>query len=220
MRSLDFLSQRSKFWEHRLVAIGVEACYGKARFYKDFRVTQSAMYALERPPHFSSAALDDVQSPRIRALCDYWKSKCNDVAPPPRSAIEPAEIRPLLPYLILTELEPDPFRITYRLVGTAVARMHGDDFTGRDHDAVASLAESGIADSYRRVVATRAPVFGRTGLDAGDQSWIGFEYAIFPLSDDGLTVNKCLAIACMAEVPPAWPDSPSDETSAIGAATP
>jgi len=155
------------------------------------------MYALERPPHFSSAALDDVRAPRIRQLHNYWKSKCSDVVPPPRSAIEPADIRPLLPYLLLTELGAAPFRISYRLVGTAVARIHGDDFTGRAHEAVASLAESGIDESYRRAMSTAAPVFGRTALYAGDRSWIGFEYGIFPLSDNGKTVNKCLAIQCV-----------------------
>jgi hypothetical protein len=163
------------------------------------------MYALERPPHLSTAALDDVKSPRIRALHDYWKSKCNDVVPPPRSAIEPAEIRPLLPYLLLTELSAEPFAIAYRLVGTAVVRWHGEDFTGRDHGAVPSLAGSGIEDAYRRAVATRAPVFGRTALYAGDRSWIGFEYAVLPLSDNGTTVNKCLAIECIG---------PSDATDA------
>lgn len=155
------------------------------------------MYALERPPHLSSAALDDVKSPRIRALHDYWKSKCNDVVPPPRSAIEPAEIRPLLPHLLLTELSAEPLRITYRLVGTQVVRWHGEDFTGRDHGAVASLAGSGIEEAYRQAVASKAPVFGRTAIDAGDHSWISFEYAVFPLSDNGKTVNKCLAIECV-----------------------
>ena len=155
------------------------------------------MYALERPPHQSSAALDDVQSPRIRELHDSWKSKCNDVVPPPRSAIEPAEIRPLLPDLLLAELSPDPFRITYRLVGTAVVRWHGEDFTGRDHGAVSSLAESGIDAAYRRVLTGAQPVFGKTGLYAGDNSWIAFDYALFPLSDNGKIVNKCLAIECI-----------------------
>ena len=155
------------------------------------------MYALERPPHHSSAALDDVKSPRIRELHDYWKSKCNDIVPPPRSAIEPAEIRTLLPYLLLAELGAEPLRISYRLVGTAVVRWHGEDFTGREHDGVASLAESGVEDSYRAVLQTKAPVFGRSALYAGDQSWIAFDYAVFPLSDDGKTVNKCLVIECI-----------------------
>jgi hypothetical protein len=177
------------------------------------------MYVFERPPHLSSAALDDVQAPRIRQLHDYWKSKCNDVVPPPRSAIEPAEIRPLLPYLILSELTAEPFRIAYRLVGTAVVRAHGSDFTGRDHGAVASLVDSGIDESYRDALATRAPVFGRTGLYAGDQSWVSFEYGIFPLSDDGVTVNKCLAIECTgAAEPQLWAESA--ESEALDAAAP
>jgi hypothetical protein len=157
------------------------------------------MYALARPPHFFSAALDEVTSPRIRQLHGYWKSKCSDVTPPPRGAIEPGEIRALLPYLVLCELTAAPIRIFYRLVGTAVVRSHGEDFTGRDHATVASLADSGIEESYRLVLESGAPVFGRTALYAGDQTWIGFEYAILPLSDDGKTINKCLAIECPAE---------------------
>jgi hypothetical protein len=177
----------------------MKRCYGKARFYRDFQFTQF-MFALERPPHQRYAALDEVPSPRVRALHDYWKSKCNDVVPPPRSAIEPAEIRPLLPYLLLTELGDDPFRITYRLVGTAVVRWHGEDFTGRNHDAVASLANAGLEDSYRQASVTKAPVFGRTALYAGDRSWIAFDYAVLPLSDNGKTVNKCLMIECVGPV--------------------
>jgi len=156
------------------------------------------MYAFERPPHQSFAGLAEGTAPRIRALNDYWRSKCNDVVPPPRSAIEPMEMRSLLPYLLLAELTDDPFRIAYRLVGTAVVRLHGEDFTGRSHDAVASLADSGIEESYRQVLSSKAPVFGRTALYAGDQSWISFDYALFPLSDNGKTVNKCLAIECIA----------------------
>jgi len=176
------------------------------------------MFALERPPHFSSAALADVHAPRIRALHDYWKSKCSDVAPPPRSAIEPGEIRPLLPYLILSELSADPFRIVYRLVGTAVARWHGHDFTGCEHGAVSSLADSGLEESYRQVSNSNAPVFGRTALYAGDHSWIGFDYAIFPLSDDGVTVNKCLAIHSAGEAEAAaWADAAA-EPAPYGAA--
>jgi hypothetical protein len=186
----------------------MKRCYGNARFYRDFQFTRFPMFAFERPPHLSFAALDDVKSPRIRQLHDYWKSKCNDVVPPPRSAIEPAEIRALLPYLLLAELSADPFRIFYRLVGTAVVRWHGQDFTGREHGLVTSLAESGIEAAYHRVVKSAAPVFGRTALDAGDDSWIGFDYALFPLSDNGKTVNKCLAINCIG---PDAADAPAED---------
>ncbi|HVO01161.1 MAG TPA: PAS domain-containing protein [Candidatus Cybelea sp.] len=157
------------------------------------------MYQLERPPHLVYAGVDEVQSANIRTLIDYWRSKCRGDTPPPRSAIEPSDIRPLLPYLVLAELSQAPLEIVYRLVGTAVAKAHRDDFTGRSHDTVGSLAGSGIEDAYRRVLENGAPSCGRTGLDAGDGSWIGFEYAILPLSDDGRAINKCLAIECPGE---------------------
>jgi hypothetical protein len=157
------------------------------------------MYELERPPHRVYDGLAEAKSERIRELHRYWLSKHRDGALPSRSAVDPAEIRALLPYLILAELEAAPLAIRYRLVGTAVAKAHKDDFTGRAHETVTSLAGAGLEQSYRRVVESRAPVFGHSGLDLGDRTWIGFEYAILPLSDDGRTVDKCLAM----EVPDA-----------------
>jgi hypothetical protein len=157
------------------------------------------MYELERPPHRIYDGPDQAKSEHIRALHRYWLSKHRDGAMPARHAIDPAELRALLPHLILAELEAAPFAIRYRLVGTAVAKAHRDDFTGRAHDSVMSLVGSGLEDSYRRVVEHRAPLFGHSGLDLGDRTWIGFEYAILPLSDDGHSVHKCLAM----EVPDA-----------------
>jgi hypothetical protein len=161
------------------------------------------MYELERPPHRVYAAPDEAQHERIRELHRYWLSKCRDGLLPSRSAIDPAEIRPLLPHLILAEFDAAPFAIRYRLVGTAIAKLHRDDFTGRTHDTVTSLAGAGLEESYRSVMERAAPVFGHSGLDAGDQTWIGFEYAILPLGGDGITVQKCLAMESGDEPDPA-----------------
>ncbi len=136
----------------------------------------------------------------------YWLSKCRDGVLPPRRAIDPAEIRALLPHIILAEIDAAPSDIRYRLVGTAVAKVHKNDFTGRSHQTVTSLAGSGIEHSYRRAMERGAAVFGRSGLDAGDGTWIGFEYAILPLSEDGRTVDKCLAM----EIPDE-PEQPAAE---------
>jgi hypothetical protein len=157
------------------------------------------MYELKRPPHRVYAGPDEAQAERIRELHRYWLSKCRDGALPARSAIDPTEIRALLPYLILADIDAEPLAIRYRLVGTAVAKAHQDDFTGRDHDTVRSLADAGLVDSYRRALTHRVAVFGHSGLDAGDATWIGFEYAILPLSDDGGAVDKFLAMQVVDE---------------------
>jgi hypothetical protein len=160
------------------------------------------MYEFERPPHRVYAGPGEAQSERIRELHRYWLSKCRGGALPPRGVIDPAEIRTLLPNVILADLEPAPFAIRYRLVGTAVVEAHQDDFTGRSHDTVTSLAGAGLEDSYRRVMERAAPVFGRSGFDAGDQTWIGFEYAILPLSEAGHSIDKCLAMEVPDEPEP------------------
>jgi len=167
------------------------------------------MYELERPPHRIYAGPDEAQSERIRDLHRYWRSKCHDGRIPSRSAIDPTEIRALLPHVLLAERETGPFAIRYRLVGTAVAKVHRDDFTGRTHDTVASLIGAGLEESYRRAMERAAPVFGRSGLDAGDQTWIGFEYAILPLSGDGTTVGKWLVIEVHDAPEPVEPDAES-----------
>lgn len=168
------------------------------------------MYELERPPHRVYAGPDEARSDRIRELHRYWLSKCRDGLLPTRRAIDPAEIRNLLPYLILGEIEATPFAIRYRLVGTAVAKTHKDDFTGRGHETVTSLAGSGIEQSYRRAMERGAPVFGHSGLDAGDRTWIGFEYAVLPLSEDGRTADKFLAMECADAPEPFIPGEDSD----------
>jgi hypothetical protein len=168
------------------------------------------MYELERPPHRVYAAPDEAQAQRIRDLHRYWLSKCRDGALPRRGAIDPAEMRVLLPHVILAEVATTPFEIRYRLVGTAIAKVHKDDFTGRSHATVASLAGAGLEDSYLRAVERAVPVFGHSGLDAGDQTWIGFEYAILPLSEDGRIVDKCLAME--------FPDEPEPPLAPGGSA--
>ena len=169
------------------------------------------MYELQRPPHRVYAGPDEAQSERIRDLHRYWRSKCQGGNLPGREAIDPAEIRLLLPHVIIAELEAAPFGIRYRLVGTAVAKTHKDDFTGRTHDQVVSLAGAGLEDSYRRAMERAAPVFGRSGLNAGDQTWIGFEYAILPLSGHGCAVDRWLVIEVPNALEPrTLPDSDLD----------
>jgi hypothetical protein len=171
------------------------------------------MYELERPPHRLHAGPHEAQAERIRDLHRYWLSKCRDGRLPTRAAIDPAEIRALLPHIILAEIET-PFAIRYRLVGTAVAKVHGDDFTGRLHGTVTGFAGAGLDESFRRAVERAAPVFGHSGLDAGDGTWIGFEYAILPLSETGGTVDRCLAMECADAPAPIVADEETDGPNA------
>ena len=75
--------------------------------------------------------LDRVASPLVRQLHDYWQSKRAGRDIPDRQDIDPLELKELLPNILISEPEFNPFRIRYRLVGTRVVRVSGIDFTGR-----------------------------------------------------------------------------------------
>ena len=60
----------------------------------------------------------------------YWQSKARDGVVPDRSAIDPSEIRGLLPDIAIVERQPDgAFR--FRLAGTRIAQRCGVDPTGK-----------------------------------------------------------------------------------------
>ena len=54
-------------------------------------------------------------APRVRQLRDYWESKQRGRAMPARADINPCEIKPLLPYLMISDLFGDPPRVRFRL---------------------------------------------------------------------------------------------------------
>lgn len=147
-------------------------------------------------------ATDDVKSPRIRRLVAYWRSKQISDRPPRRADIYPEEIPGLLPYILLVDFTTAPFRVFYRLVGTQVVAYNKRDFTGHFLDELAFPSVSQIAERYRRVMTDAKPVYGAANLRSRIDTWVPFEYALLPLSDDGLTVNKCIAMECYGDVDP------------------
>src|SRR3954471_8865936 len=66
----------------------------------------------------------------VRAVYEYWRGKAAGRAMPYRADIDPAELKPVLPALMLVDVVPDPRRFVYRLVGTHEVAGRGRDPTG------------------------------------------------------------------------------------------
>lgn len=142
-----------------------------------------------------SRTIEEMRSPLLRQLHDYWRGKCGARAMPARADLAPDEIIRLLPHLILVDVEMSPFRLYYRLVGTAVQAGNRRNATGQYLDQLGFATEPEIAATYRQVVERRDPYyFGRANLASRLGDPVIFEYGIWPLSDDGHRVNKCLAM--------------------------
>ncbi|NJO33123.1 MAG: PAS domain-containing protein [Rhodospirillales bacterium] len=112
-----------------------------------------------------------------------------------RADIDPTEIREFLPYVVLVDIENDPLRVYYRLVGTRIAEFYGE-FTGTwMHDRPISDAYRQIAENiYRTLLETKAPVYGVTEMRTRSDAMVSYEWGYFPLSNDGVNVTGGLEI--------------------------
>ena len=135
------------------------------------------------------------RSARVKMLFDYWNRMRGDRAFPSRAEIDPSEIKPILPHLMMTEISYDPFRVRYRLVGTEIVRFAKFDFTNRYADELEfqDVQTDDWSVFYRRVVDAGMPGFGITSwtVEGGSPRWI--EFLICPLSDDGKIIDRCVA---------------------------
>ncbi len=106
--------------------------------------------------------IEDVPSTRARRMHRYWLDKKGERAMPARSDIEPGEIKDLLPHVILSRLEYEPFRVLYKLIGTRAAENAGMDYSGHYLDELDFVSEYGTdwPAVYRAIAADKAPIYG------------------------------------------------------------
>jgi hypothetical protein len=136
------------------------------------------------------------RDPSIRALIDYWLQIHPGDRLPGRRHLDPADIPELLPGIVLTDIERDPFRIRFRLVGTKVGEAFGEEFTGRYLDEAVPDWETSFIYLHRKVVAETGmphywygPASVRFRLD-----YAPIERIYLPLAGDGETVDMILAM--------------------------
>ncbi|MBK8160410.1 MAG: PAS domain-containing protein [Rhodospirillaceae bacterium] len=139
----------------------------------------------------------------IAALSAYWSS-LNEGRVPERAMVELSAIPSLLPLLLLTAFEQDPFRVRYRLTGTRVDEWNGMNLAGLyldelndegDHGAIAKLMAS-----YRQCHDSAAPVIDRYDWPARSGGFLTVRYGLFPLASNGM-VCQCLGIEDYSALP-------------------
>jgi hypothetical protein len=113
---------------------------------------------------------------------------------PKRGDIAPDQIKDLLPNIMIVDVERDPMRFRYRLVGTRVVEYNGVEFTGRYLGEIGWPEEQDLIDGYAAVVKTRGPVFGALAWELVSGAVGRCEFARLPLSEDGAIVSQILAM--------------------------
>ncbi|MBM3597401.1 MAG: PAS domain-containing protein [Alphaproteobacteria bacterium] len=143
--------------------------------------------------------------PKIAMLYRYWRSIHPEGGGlPGRQHFDPTDVPRLLANIWLLDVERDPLRFRYRLVGTALERFYGEHATGRYLGEVNSkyfdpayfqhyaLVVNEHAHHYRRGAPTFEP-------DRRIASRAHVERLLLPLARDGSTVDTILALTVVLD---------------------
>jgi hypothetical protein len=139
---------------------------------------------------------DKVTSPLVRGFYQIWNQKRGDRPMPSWQDIDPTEMRGLLPNMLVMSIEHDPFRVYYRLVGTKVASFR-HELTGRYLDQITEFPKDvrdELTGEYQLACREKRPTFSKDILTTKFGHQITFFGSIFPLSSDGVTVDRCVAV--------------------------
>jgi hypothetical protein len=127
-----------------------------------------------------------------RELFDYWRSCANGRAMPSRADINPAAIAPLLPGISILDAGPQ-FRLVYRLAGTRLREIFGQEVTGKSvFDLELGDKASYWRAVYRKVIEESVPMQGAIKGPLEDRDHLVLFWMRLPLADDGTMVNKVL----------------------------
>ena len=146
----------------------------------------------------------EITSRLIPGIEAHWDRLRGDRPMPRRDEIDPVDLVPWLPYLSIVELHYDPFRVRYRLVGTEVARIIGEDFSNRWLEDTGWTPKSIALNRmlYERVVERRAPLYGLSTVDFDNRDDLVFEWVLLPLSNDGVRVSHCVSLDDLSTIAP------------------
>ncbi len=147
---------------------------------------------------------DHINHATLVAIYHYWDSKRRGRAMPQRPDIDPTEISWLLPHIFMIDIERDPLRFRYRLIGTAICEFLGRDFTGRTIDATNYSSSQagelqkivGTAVENARPVACKGTIFYVPGRE-----WMLTESVLLPLGKDGVSVDIIFGAQIALPVP-------------------
>ncbi len=154
----------------------------------------------------------------IKALRKYWESLAKGGVPE-RAALDVAQILPLLPYVMLMELEPEPFVVRYRLTGTRIDEWVGLNVTGRSLNEFVAGDRTGssayLMACYEKCWRSGQPVVGAYDWPSVAGNPLRIWFGIFPFSIAGqvrqfLVVQDFAAVPDNAEPLP-WLDLHADE---------
>ena len=128
----------------------------------------------------------------IDRVLAYWRAKKGDRDFPSRAEIDPLEFTKALPRVMMVEVSDDPLEFRYRVAGTGLFAMHGQELTGKlarelDPPEFGAL----IHRHYAEVIARRVPILHAIELTVNSLA-TSYARIILPLSSDGMAIDRLM----------------------------
>lgn len=130
--------------------------------------------------------------PKLQHFYQYWRHIHPPQGLPGRHHFDPLAIASLLPNVWLLDVQRDPFRLRYRLVGTRIVDAIGCEVTGRwlDEAHPHLLSDPNFFSRYRAVTESKIPSHRR----GRPRAWMPEDYReienlAVPLAADGEAVD-------------------------------
>lgn len=121
----------------------------------------------------------------LSQVYEYWRSKVDGPMLPTRNAIDPFEIRSLLPHIGLIDVMGDGDEFRYRLIGTHMVDIFGRDFTGcklGDNHKDGAYGHF-LKTLYAQCAHERKPVFCESQFLYRDDEPLQIRRLVMPLVD-------------------------------------
>lgn len=134
-----------------------------------------------------------IRSPHLRALFDYWDGLRRDRPAPDAYEIDALDIpRHALPFVILADLERNPLRVRYRLVGTHNTQAAGWDYTGKyvDELGMPNTMMEEVMEDFTFALGGKAMYANYDWPMRGNRGIVKVEMVQLPLLTDGI-VTRC-----------------------------
>lgn len=132
----------------------------------------------------------------LKALLTYWNSKRAGREMPTRDDIDPLDLGYVLANILMVDVQHQPLRFRWRLIGTEITAVLGRDRTGRWFDEVYEGATlDGFNAALELSVRTRRPMRFVGDGDFAQRDYLAYESIQLPLSDDGELVNIVMIAA-------------------------
>jgi hypothetical protein len=140
-------------------------------------------------------SIEELSSSIGTELHAYWERKRGTRRMPARADIDPADLKRILPSIILARIERDG-RVRFTLVGTRCVAQAGMDYTNHYLDELDFSCDfdTDWHEVYRALTRERRPILGLVKTALKDNRSCELAVALLPLSDDGETVTHCIAV--------------------------